>query len=91
MGGVSGSRESRSWWSVLTLMLFISGLLLATAWDADGNPNTDNLPQIALTADTRDETRLSDQAPDTVDSDEPEDGSQNRVWSVWGHLPALTS
>jgi hypothetical protein len=37
--------------SVLTLMFFLAGLLLATAWDADGNPNTDNLPQMVLTID----------------------------------------
>ncbi len=32
------------WWVILV----IGGLLVAVAWDADGNPNTDNLPQIAL-------------------------------------------
>ena len=35
--------------SVLTLMFLLAGLLLATAWDADGNPDTDNLPQMVLT------------------------------------------
>jgi len=34
---------------MLTLMFLLAGLLLATAWDADGNPNTDNLPQMVLT------------------------------------------
>lgn len=31
------------------LMFLLGSLLLATAWDADGNPNTDNLPQMVLT------------------------------------------
>jgi len=31
------------------LFVFVGGLLLAVAWDADGNPNTDNLPQACLT------------------------------------------
>jgi hypothetical protein len=29
-------------------VLVTLGLLLSAAWDADGNPNTDNLPQIAI-------------------------------------------
>jgi hypothetical protein len=30
------------------LLVFVGGLLLSAAWDADGNPVTDNLPQIVL-------------------------------------------
>ena len=31
-----------------TMVILCAGLLVSTVWDADGNPNTDNLPQIVL-------------------------------------------
>jgi hypothetical protein len=62
------ARPPRTW----MVLLLLGGLLLATSWDADGNPNTDNLPQIALQtgiqveADV--EVRVEDSSGETSDT-----------------------
>lgn len=52
MGGSRSGRE-RAWPSALLLVVFLSSLLLAIAWDVDGDPTTDNLPAATLTISPR--------------------------------------
>ena len=48
MAGTSKHNQRRSWLRACTLVFFLAGLVLATAWDADGDPSTDNLPPATL-------------------------------------------
>jgi len=54
---------------VLWRAILLAGLLLASAWDADGNPNTDNLPQATVMLAPR-SVRTADEQTDGDDSDD---------------------
>ena len=49
MSGASKRHKDRRWLGVLPLTFVLMGLLVATVWDADGDPATDNLPPATLT------------------------------------------
>jgi hypothetical protein len=72
-------------WQLTVLMvrgLLLLGLFVAVAWDADGNPATDNLPHAVLTGDL-----ASAQASDTVDDEARRDDPPRRPWPPrrWRH------
>ena len=56
--------------------LLTSGLLLAVAWDADGNPSTDNLPHAVMS-----EGVDSSEASSTVNEDGGCDDLPRRPWT----------
>lgn len=68
MGGVCRRSESWAWLRALSLIFFLAGLLLAATWDADGNANTDNLPQATFTIESR-SVQNTAEASDSTDGD----------------------
>lgn len=45
-------RSRSSWFVFAWTLVLLGGLLVASVWDADGNPRTDNLPAVTLTTET---------------------------------------
>jgi hypothetical protein len=69
---MGGSLERRqSWLRSLTLTFFLIGLFLATAWDADGNANTDNLPQTTFSIERRSVRSTADASHGDESTDSP--------------------
>jgi hypothetical protein len=59
-------------WSMIVIS---SGLLVSLVWDADGNPNTDNLPQAVVCI----EARTAAEAKAHIEDGE-DDLPRERVW-----------
>ena len=53
MDGVANRRYQWPRLGALSLVLVLTTLMLATVWDADGDPTTDNLPAATLTISPR--------------------------------------
>ena len=72
---------------LLTKGLLLVGLFFAVAWDADGNPATDNLPHAVLTEDPE-----TAQASDSVDDQAGRDDPPRRPWPPrrWRHRGQAT-
>ncbi len=53
MTNITRPTGTACWFSVLSTAVLLAGLFLASAWDGDGNPATDNLPQATVTLASR--------------------------------------
>jgi hypothetical protein len=69
-----GFRDKERWSPILrSLALFLIGpLLLSVAWDADGDPTTDNLPQIVFAARPSEDAEVSTAATGSLHSTDTE-------------------
>ena len=77
------TRPRRAAAQVLQLFLALT-MVVAFAWDADGNPNTENLPQVVLTVadDTVDHVAgIHQDSPSSIPPARP--GRIRRLRSVW--------
>jgi hypothetical protein len=65
------------------LMIFFSaGLLVSFVWDADGNPNTDNLPQMVLRVKAGTEADAEARV-ENIDDDSPRVRDKRFRWLRW--------
>jgi hypothetical protein len=51
--GAGGLHKTSKRGGALLAVLCLSSLLVATIWDADGDPTTDNLPSVTFVVDSR--------------------------------------
>jgi hypothetical protein len=63
---------------VLWTAIFFAGLLMASVWDGDGNPNTENLPQATVTLAPR-SVRTADEKTAGDEGNDPSDQNPRRV------------
>ena len=63
---------------VLWTAILFAGLLMASLWDGDGNPNTENLPQATVMFAPR-SVRPADEQTAGDESDDPSDQHPRRV------------
>jgi len=76
-------QRRRTRYGAMVIVVCLSALLMATLWDADGDPTTDNLPQITLTVDPPEVEVRDDQTSDV------EDESSTGLSPLWGRRPRL--
>jgi hypothetical protein len=74
MTKVTRPTGTAGWFGVLSTAILLAGLFLASAWDGDGNPTTDNLPQATVTLAPRSVHTADEQTP----GDEGDDFSDQR-------------
>jgi hypothetical protein len=67
--GVPKRTSAMGWLCVLSTAFLLAGLLLASVWDGDGNPNTENLPQFTVTLAPRTARTADEQTDGDKDND----------------------